>query len=297
MATKLPDPSDLIKPYRFSGAENFDLSAFDPTDTQKLDLRHEAGDLLRQRIGHLSRLQQKLYADGNWGVLLIFQSMDAGGKDSVIRHVVSGVNPEGYRVYSLKTPSPEELRHDYLWRTSKLVPERGQLALFSRSYYEEVLVVRVNPAMLEKQRIPKVLTTPNIWRDRLQDIRAFEKYLCRNGFPIRKFFLNVSREEQRKRFLRRVTQEDKHWKFSEDDLRDREKWADFRAAYEEAIRQTATPEAPWYIVPADHKWFTRLVVVSAMIDTLESLHLTYPQIDEVKRKKMEAARKQLMKEG
>ena len=297
MAKTLPKPGDLIRPYRITKPVDFHLSVFDPGDTQDLDIKKQAADLLRERVANLSDLQQKLYADGRWGLLLIFQSMDAGGKDSVIRHVLTGLNPEGYQVHSFKSPSAEELRHDFLWRTSKNVSQRGQMALFSRSYYEEVLIVRVHPEILAKQRLPERLISENIWKERLEDINAFERYLDRNGYLVRKFFLHVSKDEQKRRFLRRLTQTAKHWKFAEDDLRDREQWDDYANAYEQAIGQTATPHAPWYIVPADHKWFTRLVVASAIIEALESLDLKYPELDKSTHKKMEDARRQLLSGG
>ncbi len=297
MAKNLPQASEIIRPYRVEKPDKFQLSSFDPGDTQGLHIKEQAADLLRERVAKISELQQKLYADGCWGILLIFQSMDAGGKDSVIRHVLTGVNPEGCQVYSFKTPSAEELRHDFLWRTSKNAPQRGHIALFSRSYYEEVLIVRVHPEILAKQRLPERLITENIWQERLEDISAFERYLDLTGFLVRIFFLHVSKDEQKRRFLRRLTQTAKHWKFAEDDLRDREQWDAYVDAYEDAIGQTATPHAPWYIVPADHKWFTRLVVASAVIEALESLNLEYPELDKVTRKKMEEARKQLLSGG
>ncbi len=298
MAQKLPQAAELVEKYRITGNGRLLLENFDPADTQGLDLpKAEATRLLRERIAILGDLQQKLFAGDTWGLLLIFQSMDAGGKDSVIRHILSGVSPEGCRVYSFKSPSAEELSHDFLWRTAKLAPERGHIGLFSRSYYEEVLVVRVHPEMLQEQRIPRELMTESIWQERLEDIAAYERYLGRNGFVVRKFFLHVSKEEQRKRFLRRIERQDKHWKFAEDDIQDRERWGAYMSAYEDAIRQTATPKAPWYIVPADHKWFTRLAVVSTVIETLESLKLAYPKVSDAKREEMQAARKMLERKG
>ncbi len=297
MGHKLPGAGKLVERYRITSPGRVQVESFDPADTQGLDLgKNEAAGLLRERIATLSDLQQKLFAGNIWGLLLIFQSMDAGGKDSVIRHILSGVSPEGCQVYSFKTPSAEELNHDFLWRTAKLAPERGHIGLFSRSYYEEVLVVRVHPEMLREQRIPQELVTENIWQERLEDIAAYERYLGRNGFVVRKFFLHVSQEEQRKRFLRRIERQDKHWKFAEDDIQDRERWGAYMSAYEDAIRQTVTAQAPWYIVPADHKWFTRLAVVSAVVETLESLKLAYPRANNAKRREMRAARKLLERE-
>ncbi len=298
MAHKLPSAAELVERYRITGPSHFRLEDFDPADTQDLKVsKNEAARSLRKRLTSLSDLQQKLFAEHTWALLLIFQSMDAGGKDSVIRHILSGVSPEACQVYSFKSPSAEELSHDFLWRTAKLAPERGHIGLFSRSYYEEVLVVRLHPEMLQKERIPRELVTENIWQDRLEDIAAYETYLGRNGFVVRKFFLHVSKEEQRKRFLRRIERQDKHWKFAEDDIRDRERWDAYMSAYEDAIRQTATPQAPWYIVPADHKWFTRLAVASAVIETLKSLNLSYPKVSAEKRKEMQAARKVLAREA
>ncbi len=298
MSLKLPAAAELVEKYRISGPDHLQLADFDPADTHGLKLgKGAAARLLRGRIEQLSDLQQRLFAGMSWGLLVIFQSMDAGGKDSVIRHILSGVSPEGCRVYSFKSPSAEELSHDFLWRTARLTPERGHIGLFSRSYYEEVLVVRVHPEMLQHQRVPPELITEKIWEERLQDIAAYERYLGRNGFLVRKFFLHVSKEEQRRRLLRRIERRDKHWKFAEDDIEDRERWDAYMSAYENAIRQTATPEAPWYIVPADHKWFTRLVVASAVIETLASLKLVYPKVSETKRAEMQAARKLLQREA
>ena len=221
-----------------------------------------------------------LYAQDNWAVLLIFQAMDAAGKDGAIKHVMSGVNPQGCQVFSFKAPSSEDLDHDYLWRCIKCLPERGRIGIFNRSYYEETLVVRVHPEFLEQQKLPPELITKDIWKERFQDIRSFERYLTRNGVVIRKFFLHVSKKEQKKRFLERIEEPEKNWKFSANDAKEREYWDDYMEAYEDMIRNTATKEAPWYVVPADNKWFTRVVVAAAVIDALASLNLKYPKVSE-----------------
>ncbi len=286
----------LIKPYRVEHGKKFRLKDFDPADTQGLDLKEEAGDLLRDGIARLSDMQQKLYAQDRWALLLIFQAMDAAGKDSVIRHVMSGVNPQGCEVYAFKAPSTEDLSHDFLWRISKCLPQRGHIGIFNRSYYEEVLVVRVHPPLLAKERIPPSLVTKKIWKERFESINSFERYLEREGVVIRKFFLNVSREEQKRRFLSRLEEPDKNWKFSEDDVRERERWDDYMSAYEDMIRHTATPRAPWYVIPADHKWFTRLAVAATIIDTLESLNLSFPKVASDKKKELDSARKLLLQE-
>ncbi len=296
MKPKSPNSAKLIEPYRIANGKKFRLKDFDPADTQGLDLKEEAGAFLKESVGRLNDMQQKLYAQDRWAVLLIFQAMDAGGKDSVIRHVMSGINPQGCQVFSFKTPSVEDLSHDYLWRTSKCLPQRGHIGIFNRSHYEEVLVVRVHPHMLANERIPKPLVTKKIWKERFADINAFEQYLDRNGVVVRKFFLNVSKEEQQKRFLSRLEEPDKNWKFSEDDVREREHWDDYMAAYQDMIRHTAAPYAPWYVVPADHKWFARIVVAAAIIDTLESLKLAFPKVDSAKAKELETARKLLLNE-
>ncbi|MBV9294854.1 MAG: polyphosphate kinase 2 family protein [Acidobacteriaceae bacterium] len=287
----------FIKPYHVDDGKKFRLKDFDPADTQGLDLRQEAGNLLKNGIARLSDMQQKLYAQDRWALLLIFQAMDAAGKDSVIRHVMSGVNPQGCQVYAFKAPSTEELSHDFLWRTSKNLPQRGHIGIFNRSYYEEVLVVRVHPQVLAKERIPASLVTKKIWKERFEAINSFESYLDREGVVIRKFFLNVSKTEQKRRFLSRLQEPDKNWKFSEDDVRERERWDDYSSAYEDMIRHTATPHAPWYVVPADHKWFTRLVVASTVIHTLGSLNLSFPSVSPDKKKDLDSARKLLLNEN
>jgi len=283
----------LVKPFRVEDGKHFRLKDHDPAHTAGVDSKEEAKQLLEEGVAKLAELQDKLYAEDQWALLLIFQAMDAAGKDGAIKHVMSGVNPQGCQVYSFKAPSSEELDHDYLWRTMKCVPERGRIGIFNRSYYEEVLVVRVHPELLKAQKIPPPLITKNIWKERFEDIRAFERYLTRNGILIRKFFLNVSRKEQRRRFIERLEQPEKNWKFSAADIRERACWEDYMAAYEDMIRHTATPEASWHVIPADNKWFTRIAVASAIVDTLEDLNLAYPKVDEAKAKELAAARKLL----
>jgi len=283
----------LIKPYRVEDGKHFRLKDHDPAHTAGVDSKEEAKQLLEQGVAKLAALQDKLYAEDHWALLLIFQAMDAAGKDGAIKHVMSGVNPQGCQVYSFKAPSSEELDHDYLWRTMKCIPERGRIGIFNRSYYEEVLVVRVHPELLKAQRIPLSLITKDIWKERFEDIRAFERYMTRNGVLILKFFLNVSRKEQKRRFIERLEDPEKNWKFSAADIRERACWNDYMAAYEDMIRHTATPEAPWHVIPADNKWFTRIAVASAIVDTLEDLNLAYPKVDEAKAKELAAAKKLL----
>jgi PPK2 family polyphosphate:nucleotide phosphotransferase len=285
--------SKFSKPYRVDHGKKFRLKSYDPADTAKLHSQERAEELLAKGIARMAELQDKLYAQDRWGLLLIFQAMDAAGIDGVIKHVMSGVNPQGCQVYSFKTPSEEELDHDYLWRTMKCLPERGRIGIFNRSYYEEVLIVRVHPEVLANERMPAPLVTKNIWEERFADIRSFERYLSRNGLVIRKFFLNVSKKEQKKRFLDRLQQPEKNWKFSAADLQEREHWDDYMDAYEEMIANTATPHAPWFVIPAENKWFTRLAVASVIVDALDGLNLSYPKVDAQRRKELEAARKTL----
>jgi PPK2 family polyphosphate:nucleotide phosphotransferase len=285
----------LVKRYRVEDGKDFRLKDFDPADTAHFRSSESAKELLETGVARMAQLQDKLYAENRWGLLVIFQAMDAAGKDGVIKHVMSGLNPQGCQVFSFKAPSAEELDHDYLWRTMKCVPERGRIGIFNRSYYEEVLVVRVHPEFLENQKIPPSLVTKKIWEDRFEDINAFERYLTRNGIVVRKFYLNVSRKEQKKRFLARVDDPEKNWKFSAADLHERGFWDDYMEAYEDMIRNTASEEAPWYVVPADNKWFTRLVVAGAIIDSLEDLNLAYPVVSEDKKKELAAAREELLK--
>ena len=287
--------SKIVQRYRVEQGKHFRLKDFDPSDTAHFRSPEHATNLLEQGVTHLAKLQGKLYAEDRWALLVIFQAMDAAGKDGAIKHVMSGVNPQGCQVYSFKSPSAEELDHDYLWRTMKCIPERGRIGIFNRSYYEEVLVVRVHPEFLASQKIPSSLVTKKIWEHRFEEIRAFERYLTRNGILIRKFFLNLSYKEQKKRFLARLDDPDKNWKFSTADIQERSFWDDYMEAYEDMIRNTSTPEAPWYVVPADNKWFTRLAVAGAIIDTLEDLKLSYPVVDAAKKKELAAARKALLK--
>jgi len=280
-------------PYRVTKGRQFRLDDIDPDDTGNLpgEDKPAAQEALVSGVAALAELQERLYADNRWSLLLIFQALDAAGKDSAIKHVMSGVNPQGCRVTSFKAPSSEELDHDYLWRSVKELPERGQIGIFNRSYYEELIVVRVHPGLLERQRIPGSLVHKRIWKERAEDIRQFERYLAHNGVIVRKFYLSISRKEQRRRFLERLDKPDKHWKFSPNDLREREYWKDYMRAYEDAIRRTASRHAPWYVVPADHKWFTRLVVAAAIIETLDSLDLRYPPLDNGLKREIERARR------
>jgi PPK2 family polyphosphate:nucleotide phosphotransferase len=283
----------LVKRYRVKHGKGFRLRDFDPADTWKLKSKEHAQERLAQGTAQLADLQAKLYAQNTRALLLIFQAMDAAGKDGTIQHVMSGVNPQGCQVYSFKVPSEEELNHDFLWRTTKCLPERGRIGIFNRSYYEEVLVVRVHPELLERQKLPSSLVTKDIWSQRFEDIASFERHLTRNGVVIRKFFLHLSKQEQKRRLLSRLEEPDKNWKFSTADLKERAHWPDYARAYEEMIQATATPQAPWYIIPADHKWFSRLVVSEVINDTLESLDLSYPEVDAAKRKELAAVRKAL----
>ena len=280
----------LIDRYRITNGEKFRLKTIDPDDDGPKGLKKEADERRAEGLAQLSRAQEKLYAQDQWGLLLVFQAMDGAGKDSTIRHVMSGVNPQGVQVYSFKAPSHEELDHDYLWRCARCLPERGRIGIFNRSYYEETLVVRVHPEFLKAQRIPAALSSKNIWSDRFEDINAWERYLTRNGIAIRKFFLHVSKEEQRQRFLSRLEEPKKNWKFSERDVEERKLWPQYMKAYEDMIRHTATEHAPWFVVPADHKWFMRLVVAEAVVDALDSLDLHFPKVDSARRIELEAAR-------
>jgi PPK2 family polyphosphate:nucleotide phosphotransferase len=284
---------DYSKPYRITKGKNFRLDDIDPDETRWVTTEKEAAGLLKQGIDVLRDLQEKLYAHNRWALLLIFQAMDAAGKDSTIKHVMSGVNPQGVHVSSFKQPSQEELDHDYNWRTHQRFPERGRIGIFNRSYYEETLVVRVHKEYLDGERIPGPLVTTGIWKERYEDINAFERYASRNGIAIRKFFLHVSKGEQRKRFLERLEDPSKNWKFSMTDVRERAYWKDYMRAYEDTIRHTATPHAPWYVVPADHKWFTRLVVAAAVIDALDEMNLKFPTLDAGKKRELAEARRLL----
>jgi PPK2 family polyphosphate:nucleotide phosphotransferase len=288
---------ELARPFRISKGKNFRLKDVDPNDTLEFTKEADkprAKEALAMGVTALADLQDKLYAQDKWAVLLIFQAMDAAGKDGAIKHVMSGVNPQGCKVYSFKSPSAEDLDHDYLWRCMKNLPNRGEIGIFNRSYYEEVLVVRVHPAFLAKQKLPPQLMGKKIWEQRFEDIRNFEQYLARNGVVARKFFLHVSKREQKKRFLDRIDDSHKNWKFSSNDANERDFWDDYMEAYEEMIQETATKDSPWYVVPADNKWFTRVVVAAAVIETLDSLDLAYPKVDEGKLKELAAAKKKLL---
>lgn len=288
----------LVDPYRIAKGKKFRLKDIDPGDTGVLgsDQKPMAREFLEKGIQWLSEEQDKLYAQDRHSLLLLFQAMDAAGKDSTIRHVMSGVNPQGCQVFSFKQPSIEELDHDYLWRYRKCLPERGRIGIFNRSYYEEVLVVRVHEELLERQKLPPGLVTRHIWRERLDDIAGFERYLARQGTIVLKFFLHVSRKEQKRRFLERLEHPEKNWKFSPADIGERARWGDYMAACEDAIRRTATREAPWYVVPADNKWYTRLVVAAVIVEALWKLDLAYPGIDEARRKEFASARRALLGE-
>ena len=286
----------LAKAFRVESGKNFRLKDFDPADTGHWKSKEHAAEALQEGISRTAELQDRLYAQDNWSLLLIFQAMDAAGKDGVIKHVMSGVNPQGCQVYSFKAPSEVELQHDFLWRTTRDLPERGHIGIFNRSYYEEVLVVRVHPEILKHQKTAPSLLSKKIWEERFEDIRCFERHMARSGTVIRKFFLNVSKKEQKKRFLERLEEPEKNWKFSASDVRERACWDAYQDAYEDMICHTASEHAPWYIVPADNKWFTRLVISTVIVDTLESLDLEYPKVDDAKRKELEAAKKGLEKE-
>jgi PPK2 family polyphosphate:nucleotide phosphotransferase len=288
----------LSNPWKVSGPKGFRLKDYDPGDTGGLESadKPKAQEGLQAGVEALASLQDRLYAQDKWAVLLIFQAMDAAGKDGAIKHVMSGINPQGCQVFSFKAPSSEELDHDFLWRCQKCLPERGRIGIFNRSYYEETLVVRVHQEILAKQRIPEKLVTKRIWTERFEDIRNFESYLSRNGVLVRKFFLHVSKKEQKKRFLERIDDPAKNWKFSATDVAERKHWKEYMAAYEDMIAQTSTPESPWYVVPADNKWFTRIVVAAAVIDGMESLGLAYPTVPASQKKVLAQARADLMAE-
>jgi PPK2 family polyphosphate:nucleotide phosphotransferase len=288
----------IAGPFRVTKGESFRLKDVDPSDT--LDFTKEAHkplakEALAMGVAALADLQDKLYARDRWAVLLIFQAMDAAGKDGAIKHVMSGVNPQGCQVYSFKSPSSEDLDHDYLWRCMKCLPNRGHIGIFNRSYYEEVLVVRIHPEFLVKQKLPPELVDKNIWEQRFEDIRNFEQYLTRNGVIVRKFFLHVSKKEQKRRFLERIDDTQKNWKFSSNDAAERDFWDDYMEAYEEMIQETATKDAPWYVVPADNKWFTRVVVAAAVVETLADLDLGYPKVGKDKLKELATAKGKLLK--
>jgi PPK2 family polyphosphate:nucleotide phosphotransferase len=286
---------ELIAPYRVTGGKDFKLKDFDPADTGKLDSadKADAKELLEQGVQWLAEQQDMLYAQDHWAVLLVFQAMDAAGKDGTIKHVTSGLNPQGCEVTSFKQPSAEELDHDYLWRYMRHVPARGLVGIFNRSYYEEVLVVKVHQELLTNQKLHPSLVTKNIWSERYEDIAHFEQYLTRNGVRVLKFFLHVSKDEQKRRFMSRLDEPEKNWKFSAGDVAERQHWSEYRDAYEEAIRNTASKAAPWYVVPADNKWFTRLVVAAAVVQAIAELELHYPVVGPDKQKELAAARVRL----
>jgi len=288
----------ILKRYRIESGKHFRLKDFDPADTHglKSEFKPQAKEMLNSSVEELAQLQDILAAQDRWGLLLVFQAMDAAGKDGTIKHVMSGVNPQGVQVTSFKAPSSEEQDHDFLWRTMKHFPERGDIGIFNRSYYEEVLVVRVHADLLAKEKLPASLVTKRIWDERFEDINAMERYLSRNGIAIVKFFLHVSRKEQKRRFLERLDHPDKNWKFSTADVKERACWDDYQSAYEDMIRHTASPYAPWYVVPADNKWFTRLVVGAAVVDALKNMKLAYPKISGQQKTELDEARKQLLTE-
>jgi PPK2 family polyphosphate:nucleotide phosphotransferase len=287
-----------VEPFRITKGKHFRLKDFDPNDTRGLKLgKGEAAELLQRGTEWLAGEQDMLYAQDRWSLLLVFQAMDAAGKDGTIKHVMSGVNPQGCQVYSFKQPSREDIDHDFLWRYAKCLPERGRIGIFNRSYYEEVLVVRVHEEILDGQKVPASLVDKKIWKERLTDIAHFEDYLTRQGTIILKFFLNVSRDEQKKRFIERLDNSEKHWKLSTADVHERRFWDDYMHAFEEAIRATASKRAPWFVVPADNKWFTRLVVAAAIVETVAGLDLTYPKIDAGQKKELEVSREALEREG
>jgi PPK2 family polyphosphate:nucleotide phosphotransferase len=296
MADLIDRARRFAAPYRIDHGKRFRMKDIDPDDRGDLTAEDKprAQEALQMGIAAIAELQERLYAQDRWAMLLIFQAIDAAGKDSAIKHVMSGVNPQGCQVFSFKAPTEEDLDHDYLWRCARALPERGRIGIFNRSYYEEVVVVRVHPELLEKQKVPReLLHTKDLWKERCHDIRNFESYLARNGTVIRKFFLHVSRKEQEKRFRERLERPEKNWKFSAADLKERNAWRQYHDAYEEMIRRTATPEAPWYVVPADHKWFTRVVVAAAIVDGLASLKLKYPRVSETQKREIAQARKAL----
>ena len=293
---KKSKPAKFLKRYRFDGKGPLDLASVDWTDTDGID-KDAATQILADEVKRLSDLQQRLYAENKWALLIVLQGMDAAGKDGVISHVMSSVNPQGCEVHSFKKPSAEELDHDFMWRTTTRLPTRGRIGIFNRSYYEEVLVVRVHPELLEREKIPERLIGKQIWKERFEDICAFEQHLARNGIVVLKFFLHLSKEEQRRRFLARLEEPAKRWKFSMDDVKERKHWDDYMAAYQDMIPATSRPGAPWYIVPADHKWFARLVVAAAVVEALEGLDLRFPKVGAAILEEMRKVRAALVAEA
>jgi PPK2 family polyphosphate:nucleotide phosphotransferase len=294
---RLPSVTELASRYQITDGSKFSLKDMDPADSWDLDKKKRAKALLKEGVRRLADLQERLYAQDRWSVLLIFQAMDAAGKDGTIKHVMSGINPQGCEVHSFKAPSSEELDHDFLWRTSSALPRRGHIGIFNRSYYEETLVVRIHQDILARQQLPGSLVTKDIWSERYEDIAAFEKYLARQGVVIRKFFLHVSKEEQKKRFLQRLEEPEKGWKFSLADVHEREHFDDYMRAYEETIKRTASPWAPWHVIPADRKWFTRLAVAAAIIDAIESVNPTFPAVSPKLKQEFKVAKASLESEG
>jgi PPK2 family polyphosphate:nucleotide phosphotransferase len=293
---RIKESERLSERYRITKGKKFRLKDHDPAETGDVKSKEESQKIVDRRTGLLSNLQEKLYAQDRWAVLIILQGMDAAGKDGVVKHVMSGINPQGCDVHSFKTPSTQELNHDYLWRAHSRVPERGMIGIFNRSYYEEVLVVRVHPTILQAQKLPDALITKHIWDQRYEDINAFEHYLIHNGVVVRKFFLHLSKKEQKKRFLERLDDSKKNWKFSMADVNERAYWKDYQEAYEEMVQNTATKHSPWYVVPADNKWYTQLIVASAIIAALEELDLSFPDVDKKKKKELESVRQSLLDE-
>lgn len=289
--------ADLAKLYRIEDGKDFRLDRINPSDTCGLDIeKAEAKEQIAADIKEMKDLQEKLYAEGKWALLIVLQAMDAAGKDSAIEHVMTGINPQGCEVRSFKAPSPNELKHDFLWRHARVLPERGRIGIFNRSHYEEVLVVRVHPEILEGQNIPDKLTGNDVWKLRYKDIRAFEKHLANNGTVILKFFLHISRDEQARRFLDRIEEQDKNWKFSASDISERERWDEYMHAYEEAIRNTARDYAPWHVVPSDNKWFARMVIAATIVEALERINPKFPEVSDDAIERMKEARVLLRKE-
>ena len=284
--------STLSERFRVEPGKRFELGHVDPGDTAGLD-KEDGTTRLEQGVERLGELQERLYAQDRWAVLLLFQGMDASGKDGVVKHVLSGINPAGCQVFSFKAPSSEELDHDFLWRAARALPERGRIGIFNRSYYEEVVTVRIHPEFLEKQRLPPRCVTKSIWDERMEDIAAFERYLARNGVLVRKFFLHVSREEQKRRFLERIEHAEKNWKFNQNDVAERAHWDEYQRHWSSAIAATSSEHAPWFVVPADHKWFSRHLVAEAVVGALEDLELDFPRLEGPRRKELEQTRRQL----
>jgi len=291
----IEEASRLAAPYCITDGEKFRLKDYDPADTNGVRSKRHAQIILDRRVGLLSDMQEKLYAQDRWALLVVLQGLDAAGKDGVIKHVMSGVNPQGCSVSAFKAPSDEDLNHDYLWRSHKFVPERGKIGIFNRSYYEEVLIVRVHADLLKAQKLPARLVTKHIWDERYEDLNAYERYLARNGVAIRKFFLHVSKEEQKRRLLERLEDSKKNWKFSMADVKERNSWKAYQQAYEEMIQKTAMKHSPWYVVPADNKWFTRLLVASVIIEALDALDLAFPVVDKAKRRELKTVRESLLR--